>query len=57
MGFDDLHDTAVMLYQQLVTHSYFIAQLLSYEVLLESGQERVQFIPVIWRESHGVYMI
>ena len=41
----DLHDTGVMLYQ------------LSYEASLEAGQEGVQFIPVIWREWHDVYMI
>ena len=36
----DLHDTRAVLYQL----SYM------YEALLEAGQERVQFIPVIWRE-------
>ena len=41
----DLRDTGVMPYQ------------LSYEVLLEAGQVRVQFIPVIWREWHDVCII
>ena len=40
-----LRDTGAMLYQ------------LSYEASLEAGQVRVQFIPVIWREWHDVYMI
>ena len=30
---------------------------LSYEASLEAGQVRVQFIPVIGREWHDVYMI
>ena len=41
----DLRDTSAMLYQ------------LSYETLLEAGQERVQFPPVIWREWDDVHMI
>ena len=38
-------DTGVMLYQ------------LSYEASLEAGQVPVQFIPVIWRVWHDVYII
>ena len=41
----DLHDTSAMLYQ------------LDYAALLEAGQVWVQFIPLIWREWHDVYMI
>ena len=40
----DLRNTGVMLYQ------------LSYEALLEAGQERVQFIPILWREWDDVYL-
>ena len=43
------------------THDRFITRAmlyqLSYEALLEAGQEWVQYIPVIWREWHYVYMI
>ena len=41
----DLRYTSVMLYQ------------LSYEALMEPGQEQVQFIPVIWREWCDVYTV
>ena len=39
-----LHDIGAMLYW------------LSYEASLEAGQVLVQFIPIIWREWHDVYM-
>ena len=41
----DLRDTSAMFYQ------------LSYEASLVAGQERVQFIPFIWREWNDVHMI
>ena len=41
----DLRDTGAMLYR------------LIYEALLETGQEQVQLIPVIWREWDNVRMI
>ena len=41
----DLRDAGAMLYR------------LGYEASIEAGQELVKFIPVIWREWHGVYMI
>ena len=47
MGFEPmiLRDTGAMLYQ------------LSCKALLEAGQERVQFIPIIWREWDDLHMI
>ena len=40
----DFRDTGAMLYQ------------LSYEALLETGQEQVQLIPVIWKEWDRVHV-
>ena len=41
----DLRDTGAMLYQ------------LSYKASLEADQVQVQFVPIIWREWHDVYVI